>query len=278
MHVLTFTLLTLAGALLAGLVGALTGLGGGVVLVPLLTLGLGVDIRYAIGASLVCVIATSSGAAAAFVKEGFTNIRVGMFLEIATTVGALLGTVLAVYVSSSTLAVIFGIVLLFSAAQSMRERVEHIAVTEPGTIGDRLRLGSTYPHDGALVAYGVEHVPAGFAMMFAAGILSALLGIGSGVVKVLAMDRAMHLPYKVSTTTSNFMIGVTAAASAGVYLHRGYIDPALVMPVVLGVLAGATIGARLLARVRVKPLRMLFTVIMVALAIEMLYQGLTKRL
>ncbi len=278
MHVLTFTLLTLAGALLAGLVGALTGLGGGVVLVPLLTLGLGVDIRYAIGASLVCVIATSSGAAAAFVKEGFTNIRVGMFLEIATTVGALLGTVLAVYVSSSTLAVIFGIVLLFSAAQSMRERVEHIAVTEPGTIGDRLRLGSTYPHDGTLVAYGVEHVPAGFAMMFAAGILSALLGIGSGVVKVLAMDRAMHLPYKVSTTTSNFMIGVTAAASAGIYLHRGYIDPVLVMPVVLGVLAGATIGARLLARVRVKPLRMLFTVIMVALAIEMLYQGLTKRL
>lgn len=278
MHVLTFTLLTLAGALVAGLVGALTGLGGGVVLVPLLTLGLGVDIRYAIGASLVCVIATSSGAAAAFVKEGFTNIRVGMFLEIATTVGALLGTVLAVYVSSSTLAVIFGIVLLFSAAQSMRERVEHIAVTEPGTIGDRLRLGSTYPHDGALVAYGVERVPAGFAMMFVAGILSALLGIGSGVVKVLAMDRAMHLPYKVSTTTSNFMIGVTAAASAGVYLHRGYIDPALVMPVVLGVLAGATIGARLLARVRVKPLRMLFTVIMVALAIEMLYQGLTKRL
>ena len=278
MHVLTFTLLTLAGALLAGMVGAMTGLGGGVLLVPLLTLGLGVDIRYAIGASLVCVIATSSGAAAAFVKEGFTNIRVGMFLEIATTVGALLGTVLAVYISSSALAIIFGIVLLYTAAQSMRQRVEHIAVTEPGTLGARLRLGSTYPHDGQQVSYGVEHVPAGFAMMFAAGILSALLGIGSGVVKVLAMDRAMHLPYKVSTTTSNFMIGVTAAASAGVYLHRGYIDPALVMPVVLGVLAGATIGARLLARVHVKPLRMLFTIIMVALAIEMLYQGLTKRI
>lgn len=278
MQVLTFTLLTLAGALLAGMVGAMTGLGGGVLLVPLLTLGLGVDIRYAIGASLVCVIATSSGAAAAFVKEGFTNIRVGMFLEIATTVGALLGTVLAVYISSSALAIIFAIVLLYTAAQSMRQRVEHIAVTEPGTLGARLRLGSTYPHDGQQVSYGVQHVPAGFAMMFAAGILSALLGIGSGVVKVLAMDRAMHLPYKVSTTTSNFMIGVTAAASAGVYLHRGYIDPALVMPVVLGVLAGATIGARLLARVQVKPLRMLFTIIMVALAIEMLYQGLTKRL
>jgi uncharacterized membrane protein YfcA len=278
MHVLTFTLLTLVGALLAGMVGAMTGLGGGVLLVPLLTLGLGVDIRYAIGASLVCVIATSSGAAAAFVKEGFTNIRVGMFLEIATTIGALLGTVLAMYISSSALAIIFGIVLLYTAAQSMRHRVEHIAVTEPGTLGARLRLGSTYPHDGQQVSYGVQHVPTGFAMMFAAGILSALLGIGSGVVKVLAMDRAMHLPYKVSTTTSNFMIGVTAAASAGVYLHRGYIDPALVMPVVLGVLAGATIGARLLARVHVKPLRMLFTIIMVALAIEMLYQGLTKRL
>lgn len=278
MHVLTFTLLTLAGALLAGLVGAMTGLGGGVVLVPLLTLGLGVDIRYAIGASLVCVIATSSGAAAAFVREGFTNIRIGMFLEIATTVGALVGTVVAVYVSSSTLAVIFGLVLLFSAGQSMRPRVEHITVTKPGSLGARLRLASTYPHEGEIVSYGVEHVPAGFAMMFAAGILSALLGIGSGVVKVLALDRAMHLPYKVSTTTSNFMIGVTAAASAGVYLHRGYIDPILVMPVVLGVLAGAMIGARVLARVRVKPLRMLFTVVMVLLAFEMLYQGLTKHI
>jgi uncharacterized membrane protein YfcA len=278
MHALTFTLITLAGALLAGMIGALTGLGGGVVLVPLLTLGLGVDIRYAIGSSLVCVIATSSGAAAAFVREGFTNIRVGMFLEIATTGGALLGTVLAVYVSSSTLAVIFGVVLIFSAAQSLRQRVEHIAATKPGTLGARLRLASTYPLDGKLVSYGVTHVPVGFAMMFAAGILSALLGIGSGVVKVLAMDRAMHLPYKVSTTTSNFMIGVTAAASAGVYLHRGYINPVLVMPVVIGVLAGATLGARLLARVRVKPLRMLFTAIMIALAIEMLYQGLTKRI
>jgi uncharacterized protein len=277
MHALTFTLLTLAGALLAGMIGSLTGLGGGVVLVPLLTLGLGVDIRYAIGASLVCVIATSSGAAAAFVREGFTNIRVGMFLEIATTVGALIGTVLATFISSSVLAVIFGIVLLFSAAQSMRQRVEHIAVTEPGSLGARLRLDSTYPVGGELVSYGVMRVPVGFAMMFAAGILSALLGIGSGIVKVLAMDRAMHLPYKVSTTTSNFMIGVTAAASAGVYLHRGYINPVLVMPVVLGVLSGATIGARLLARVRVKPLRILFTIIMVALAVEMLYQGFTNR-
>jgi hypothetical protein len=278
MHVLTFTLLTLTGALVAGLVGALTGLGGGVILVPLLTLGFGVDIRYAIGASLVCVIATSSGAAAAFVKEGFTNIRIGMFLEIATTVGALLGTVVAAYVSSSTLAVIFGIVLLFSSVQAMRPREEHITLTAPGSLGDRLRLGSTYPVNGSLVSYGVEHVPAGFVMMFGAGMLSALLGIGSGVVKVLALDRAMHLPYKVSTTTSNFMIGVTAAASAGVYLHRGYVDPALALPVVLGVLAGAMLGARLLTAVRVKPLRILFTLIMVALAFEMLYQGLTKHI
>jgi uncharacterized membrane protein YfcA len=278
MHVLTFTLLTLMGALVAGLVGALTGLGGGVILVPLLTLGFGVDIRYAIGASLVCVIATSSGAAAAFVKEGFTNIRIGMFLEIATTVGALLGTVVAAYVSSSTLAVIFGIVLLFSSVQAMRPREEHITHTAPGSLGDRLRLGSTYPVNGTLVSYGVEHVPAGFAMMFGAGMLSALLGIGSGVVKVLALDRAMHLPYKVSTTTSNFMIGVTAAASAGVYLHRGYIDPALALPVVLGVLGGAMLGARMLAAVRVKPLRILFILIMVALAFEMLYQGLTKHI
>ena len=278
MHVLTFTLLTLAGALLAGMVGAMTGLGGGVLLVPLLTLGLGVDIRYAIGASLVCVIATSSGAAAAFVKEGFTNIRVGMFLEIATTVGALLGTVLAVHVSSSALAIIFGIVLLYTAAQSMRQRVEHIAVTEPGTLGARLRLGSTYPHDGQQVSYGVQHVPAGFAMMFAAGILSALLGIGSGVVKVLAMDRAMHLPYKVSTTTSNFMIGVTAAASAGIYLSRGYIDPSIAMPVTLGVLAGSLLGAKFLVRAKTQAIRIIFAIVIAALGLEMIYSGMTGKL
>jgi uncharacterized protein len=277
MHALTFTMLTLAGALLAGTVGALTGLGGGAVLVPLLTLGLGVDIRYAIGASLVCVIATSSGAAAAFVKEGYTNIRIGMFLEIATTIGALVGTVVAAYVSSSALAVIFGLVLLFSAVQSMRQRNDHIVTTKPGSLADKLRFSSTFPSGGTMVTYGVERVPAGFAMMFAAGTLSALLGIGSGVVKVLAMDKAMHLPYKVSTTTSNFMIGVTAAASAGIYLHRGYIDPAIALPVVLGVLAGATLGARLLVVVRTAPLRLLFTFIMIVLAFQMLYQGIMKQ-
>ncbi len=276
MHALTFTFLTLAGALIAGVVGALTGLGGGIVLVPLLTLGLGVDIRYAIGASLVCVIATSSGAAAAFVKEGYTNIRVGMFLEVATTIGALTGTVVAAYVSSSALAVIFGIVLLFSALQSMRQRSDHIVATRPGSLADKLRLGSTYPSGGGMVAYGVENVSTGFAMMFAAGTLSALLGIGSGVVKVIAMDKAMHLPYKVSTTTSNFMIGVTAAASAGVYLHRGYIDPVIALPVVLGVLTGATLGARMLRVARTGPLRVLFTVVMVVLAVQMLYRGFTK--
>jgi uncharacterized membrane protein YfcA len=169
-------------------------------------------------------------------------------------------------------------VLLYTAAQSMRHRVEHIAVTAPGTLGARLRLGSTYPHDGQQVSYGVQHVPAGFAMMFVAGILSALLGIGSGVVKVLAMDRAMHLPYKVSTTTSNFMIGVTAAASAGIYLHRGYIDPGLAMPVVLGVLFGSMQGARFLAVARTRWLRTIFMWVIVVLAVEMLYKGISGKL
>ncbi|HEU4564315.1 MAG TPA: sulfite exporter TauE/SafE family protein [Gemmatimonadaceae bacterium] len=275
MNVIEFTALVAAGAFAAGLLGALTGLGGGVVIVPLLALVFKVDIRYAIGASLVSVIATSSGAAAAYVREGFSNVRIGMVLEVATTVGALFGALLAVLIPSSAIAVVFGLVLLYSAYQSSRPRGEQLIDGPPDPIAARLRLDSSYPGPDGPRHYRVRNVPAGFGLMLVAGVLSGLLGIGSGAVKVLAMDQAMHLPFKVSTTTSNFMIGVTAAASAGVYLQRGYIDPGLAMPVMLGVLAGATTGARILTIARTRILRIVFGVIVVALAAEMIYAGLT---
>jgi len=274
---LTFTLLVAVGSFLAGLIGALTGLGGGVVIVPLLTLAFGVDFRYAVGASLVSVIATSSGAAAAYVREGFTNIRVGMFLEVATTIGALLGAYLAALISTSALAIVFGLVLLYSAWSASRPRPQHLAST-PDPIAQRLRLDGSYPTRQGERYYHVQRVPLGFVLMLGAGALSGLLGIGSGAFKVLAMDQAMCLPFKVSTTTSNFMIGVTAAASAGVYLARGYIDPGIAMPVMLGVLAGATLGARVLKRTTPRALRLLFAVVIAALAVEMIYNGATSRL
>jgi uncharacterized membrane protein YfcA len=278
--VLVFTLLVLSGSFAAGLLGALTGLGGGVVLVPLLTLVFHVDLRYAIGASLVSVIATSSGAAAAYVREGYSNVRIGMFLEVATTLGALLGAFLASIVPTHALAIIFGAVLLYSAWQSWQSRRSmrgETLVENPWS--DRLRLSGSYPGpDGHKIDYRVTRIPAGFAVMFGAGTLSGLLGIGSGAVKVLAMDQVMRMPFKVSTTTSNFMIGVTAAASAGIYLRRGYIDPALAAPVMLGVLTGAVLGAKILARARVSVLRTVFSVVVLALGVEMIINGWLGRL
>ena len=278
MDILWFTMLIWLGSLAAGFLGALTGLGGGVVIVPLLALAFGVDIRYAIGASLVSVIATSSGAAAAYVKEGFSNIRIGMFLEIATTVGALAGASLAVYLAPSAIAVVFGVVLLYSAFLSSRPHGQAVAEQAPDPLATKLRLNGSYPGPDGPQAYNVRGVPPAFGLMFVAGSLSGLLGIGSGAVKVLAMDRAMRLPFKVSTTTSNFMIGVTAAASAGVYLNRGFIDPGLAMPVMLGVLVGSTLGARVLVEARTRALRLVFAIVILALALEMIYSGLTGRL
>jgi uncharacterized membrane protein YfcA len=275
MPLLLFTSLVFAGSLAAGLLGALTGLGGGVVLVPLLTLGFHVDIRYAIGASLISVIATSSGAAAAYVREGFSSVRIGMFLEIATTIGAVFGAYLATRVPTHALAIVFGIVLLYSAWQSWQQTRRPAAPqSAPNPWSDRLRMSGSYPDgSGGQCDYTVDRIPAGFATMFGAGTLSGLLGIGSGVVKVLAMDRVMRIPFKVSTTTSNFMIGVTAAASAGIYLQRGYIDPGLAFPVMLGVLGGSLLGARFLARARVSLLRQIFTFVILALGVEMIVNG-----
>jgi uncharacterized membrane protein YfcA len=278
MNTLEFTLLVGMGSLLAGFLGSLTGLGGGVVIVPLLTLLFHVDIRYAIGAALVSVITTSSGAAAAYVKEGYSNIRVGMFLEIATTVGALAGAALALHLHVSVIAIIFGVVLIYSAIASLREKGEEVRDRGLDRIATLLRMDSTYPGAKGLTAYHVRGVPLGFTMMFGAGVLSGLLGIGSGAVKVLAMDQAMKLPFKVSTTTSNFMIGVTAAASAGIYLSRGYIDPGIAMPVMLGVLAGSFAGAQILAGAKVRSLRLVFSVVIGFLALEMIYNGFAGKM
>ena len=275
MSVLLFTTLVAIGSFSAGLLGSLTGLGGGIVIVPMLTLLFGVDLRYAIGASLVSVIATSSGAAAAYVKEGYTNVRVGMLLEIATTIGALGGAYLAGRIGTSVIAVIFALVLLYSAYRSTKPLAEHVSAENASPLANRLRLNSTYPTPNGLQPYAVQAVPAGFGLMGVAGVLSGWLGIGSGALKVLAMDQLMHLPFKVSTTTSNFMIGVTAAASAGIYLARGYIDPSLALPVMLGVLAGALTGARVLAKTNTKVLRRVFAGVVVVLALEMLYKGIS---
>ena len=278
MNILEFSGLIALGSLLAGFLGALTGLGGGVVVVPMLALLFHVDMRYAIGASLISVIATSSGAAAAYVREGFSNIRIGMFLETATTVGAIVGAVIALHVSGSAIAIVFGLVLLYSAYLSSRHREEHGPQMQSSKLAEKLRLPGTYPTPEGKQPYSVTGVPAGYSLMFGAGVLSGLLGIGSGAVKVLAMDQAMKIPFKVSTTTSNFMIGVTAAASAGLYLSRGYIAPGITMPVMLGVLAGSMIGARVLVKAKVKVLRYLFAAVIVVLGIEMIFNGVTGRL
>lgn len=277
MHTLEFSGWIFLSSILAGLLGALTGLGGGVVIVPVLTLLFHIDIRYAIGASLVSVIATSSGAAAAYVREGFSNVRIGMFLEIATTLGALLGAYLTMIVSTHSIGLIFGAVLLYSAYASLRKHPDETH-KEPNPLALKLRLQGSYPTAAGPESYVAQNVPAGFSLMFVAGTLSGLLGIGSGAVKVLAMDQAMRLPFKVSTTTSNFMIGVTAAASAGIYLSRGYISPALAMPVMLGVLLGSLTGSRMLVKAKVKTLRMIFAVVIVLLGIEMIYNSFTGRL
>lgn len=278
MSILSFTALVWLSSFAAGFLGSLTGLGGGVVLVPLLTLAFGVDIHYAVGASLVSVIATSSGAAAAYVRDGYSNLRIGMFLEIATTLGALLGAYLAARFSSNIIAVVFGIVMIVSSYFS---RQGH-EVQSDGGQSDRLavwlKLDGSYPAPEGPTHYHVRAVPAGFGLMALAGTLSGLLGIGSGAMKVLAMDQIMRIPFKVSTTTSNFMIGVTAAASAGVYLSRGYIDPGLAMPVMLGVLLGSLLGTRVLVRAKATALRLVFSSVILVLGIEMIYRGLTGRM
>ena len=273
MTVLAFTLILLVSAYLAGLLGSLTGLGGGVVVIPVLTLGFGVDFHYAIGAALVASIATSSGSGSAYVKEGITNIRLGMFLEIATTIGAVVGASIAVWLNNSTIAIIYGCVLILTAAMQQRRKSDHDGVVG-SDLARRLKLFGTWPQrDGSMKAYQLRGVGGGFSVMLLAGMLSGILGIGSGVLKVIAMDGIMKVPFKVSTTTSNFMMGVTACASAVVYIQRGNIVPGIACPVLIGVLFGALTGARLLKKLDVRLLRQIFCIAILLVAFNMIWQG-----
>jgi uncharacterized membrane protein YfcA len=272
-----FLVETFLVAIGAGMFGALLGLGGGAIIVPMLTLVLGIDIHYAIGASIVSVIATSSGAAAAYLRDGITNIRVAMFLEMATTTGAIAGALIAGFVGGPGLFIIFSLVLLYSAYAMFRRRGAELPTgVEMGPLANFLNLGGSY-HDTALnrtVKYNVRGARYGLPLMFIAGAVSGLLGIGSGVLKVPAMDLAMKLPMKVSTATSNLMIGVTAAASAGVYFIRGDVNPFIAAPVAMGVLIGATVGTRIMMRARSTHLRQIFIVVLVIVALQMLVKGL----
>ena len=274
MSIILFTFLLLFGAYCAGLLGSLTGLGGGVIVIPLLTLAFGIDFHYAIGAALVASIATSSGSASAYVKEGLTNIRLGMFLEIATSVGAVLGAAAALWMPTNAIAIIFGAVLLLTVAMQFRQKTDYIGV-KGSNLAKKLKLFGSYPtKDGTVQSYELTNVSGGFSVMVLAGALSGLLGIGSGVLKVLAMDSCMKVPFKVSTTTSNFMIGVTAVTSAVVYLQRGYIEPGIAFPIMVGVLAGAMSGAKLLKHLDVRVLRKIFDVAILLVALNMIYNGI----
>ncbi len=271
---LIFTILVSIGSFSAGILGSLTGLGGGVIVVPMLTILFGVDIHIAAGASLISVIATSSGAASSYVREGYSNIRLGMFLEIATTIGAVFGALLAGLLPVKVISIVFASVLIYSVISSIFCKKGNSSVITENKSPAFLKLNGDYPSPEGRKRYSVQNIPLGFGLSSFAGILSGLLGIGGGAIKVLVMERIMKIPFKVSATTSNFMIGVTATASAGIYLKNGYIHAPLVMPVMLGVLAGAVLGAKILTRASSKILKIIFSVIILIMAYEMLKKGL----
>jgi hypothetical protein len=276
MSPLWFTLSLLGISVVAGFAGALLGLGGGIVVVPVLTLVYGIDIRYAIGASIISVIATSSGAAAAYVRERMTNMRVAMFLELATSTGAITGAFLSGIIRGRWLFVIFGVVMGISSVAMVRKPRTHTEAVRPDALADKLRMHDKYFDEslGREIVYRVTRIKLGFLLMYLAGVISGLLGIGSGALKVPAMDLAMRLPIKVSSATSNFMIGVTAAASAGVYFARGDVDPFIVAPVAMGVVAGATAGSRLLGRMDRLLLRLMFIAVLLFISAQMVWKGM----
>jgi hypothetical protein len=260
----------------AGVLGAILGLGGGILLVPILTTFFGISLPYAMGASIISVIATSCGAAAGHLRSGLANVRLGLFLALATVSGALVGASLVGVLPESLLEVLFGLALVYSAFMMMRQlHLEVLAVGAPDWLADRFALSGSY-YDQVMerdVEYRASRVGGGTTAMFAAGLMSGLLGIGSGAFKVLAMDYFMRLPMKVSTATSNFMIGITAAASAGVYFGRGDIHPVIATPVAIGVLLGSYAGTRLIGRLRNATVRKLFLPVVLYLAVSMLIRG-----
>ncbi len=267
----------LAISFIAGYGGALLGLGGGILIVPVLTLGFGVPIRVAIGASLVSVVATSAGASAAFVREGFTNIRVAITLEVATVVGSLVGSMVTGLISARAVQLVFGLALAGSALGSLRVRHQEGVEVTPDGWSTWLGLGGSYPGaGGAPVRYQVTRVPLGMSLMFVAGATSGLLGIGAGALKVAAMDLGMRLPLKVSSATSNFMIGVTAAAGALVYLVRGDVSAVIAGPVALGVASGALLGGRALVKADTRRVRKIFVGVLIVISLEMVRRSLTS--
>ncbi len=266
-----FTLVVLAVAFLAGLLGSLTGLGGGVVITPALVLLFGVNFRYAAGASIIAVLATSSAAAPRFMREGLTNLRIALFLELGAVAGAIGGAIVASLIPIAAILGIFAIVLLYSAIDSLKAGGNARPSGAPDPLAERLGMAGSFEENGALRSYSVRRLGAGTGVLVVAGLLSGLLGIGSGALKVLAMDRLMKLPYKISTATSNFMIGITAAAGAGVYFDRGYVSASLAAPVMIGSLAGAYVGANVLVRAPSRSLRIVFAVVVALLGCDMLY-------
>jgi len=272
MLVLEFVVILLLVSIFAGIFGSIVGLGGAVVTTPVLTILFGVDVHFAIGASIVAIIGTSSGAASTYVKDQMTNLRVGMFLEIATTSGAIVGAAVAIFANSFLLKIVFGSILAISLIPTLMKIGEDIPKNpELKGLSKRLGLTGSYAEpNGKVVNYNATGPKAGLVGMAIAGLLSGLLGIGGGAFKVLSMDLAMKLPMKVSTATSNFMIGVTAAASAGIYFARGDVDPLIVAPVALGILLGAMIGARYLVRARNPTIRKIFAVVLAFAALEMI--------
>lgn len=268
-------LVLLVTSMAAGFLGSLLGLGGGIIVVPVLTLVFHVDIRYAIAASLMSIVATSSSAAASFLRDHLTNVRLAVFLEVGTVTGAVTGYLLARAVSGKALFLLFGGILLFSAFAMLRKREDANAASDHPW-SRALRLAGSYPDaaGGGRTRYLVEKVPLGLAAMYGAGVLSALLGIGSGIFKVLAMDGAMKLPMKVSSATSNFMIGVTASASAGAYLLHGDVKPQIAGPVSVGIIVGSWFGARAMVHMPSAIIRRIFVVVLTVVSVQMILRGL----
>lgn len=275
MTILTFSGLLLIISYFAGILGAITGLGGGAILIPVLVFLFHINIYYAMGASLISVIATSSGATSIYLRRGYTNLRIGMLLEVGAISGALLGALFVKYVPVSIIATALGVVLFISAYFVLQRHESHEQFITSHPWAKALKLDDECPSPSGKKPYHVQQVPLALSIMTLAGLLSGLLGIGAGVLKVLAMDQTMRLPYPVATTTSNFMIGITAAASIGIYFARGYIEPGIVFPVLLGVLLGSFTGTAILTRLPVRVLRTIFSIIICLLGIELIYKGLS---
>lgn len=270
-------LLVITG-LAAGILGAIMGIGGGMIVTPVMTMIMGLPIRYAIAASVIAVIATSSGSTIAYLRDDLLNLRVAMFLEIATTIGAIAGAIAAGFVPGQLLYWLFGALLIFSTYNMIRKligKTDSAPATTDDAIARKMRLNGTYYDKAASkqVDYSVTNVPGGFAMMFGAGVASGMLGIGSGAFKVIAMDTIMHMPLKPSSATSNLMMGVTAAASATVYFFNGSMQPQIAAPLAIGILIGATIGTRIMPLLPTRILRMIFIPIIGYMGIQMFLKG-----